>query len=168
MDKKNALTRKDFLKKAGSTALFAALGINFVSGCSSSTTGNDNSDNTGGGGSNIGGGSSAITVSGQTTTVDLTHSDVSSLQNSGGWLLITKSSANILVVNIDGSTYRAFSSVCTHTGCTDSWAFSNSEFICNCHGSRFNTQGQVVNGPASSDLPEYETSINSETLTITK
>ncbi|MEP1152571.1 MAG: Rieske (2Fe-2S) protein [Balneola sp.] len=167
MDKKNTLTRKDFLKRAGSTALFAALGINFVTGCSSSPTDNNSSGNEGGGG-NTGGGSSAITVSGQTTSIDLTHSDVSSLQNSGGWLLITKSSANILVVNIDGSTYRAFSSVCTHTGCTDSWTFSSSEFICNCHGSRFDTQGQVVRGPATSDLPEYGTSVNNDVLTITK
>lgn len=168
MDKKNVLTRKDFLKKAGSTALFAALGINFVTGCSSSPTGNDSSGNEGGGDSNTGGNSSAITVSGQTTTIDLNHSDVSSLKSNGGWLLITKSSANILVVNINGSTYRAFSSVCTHTGCTDSWTFSSSQFICNCHGSRFNTQGQVVNGPATSDLPEYGTSVSDDTLTITK
>lgn len=166
MDKKNVLTRKNFLKKAGSTALFAALGISFIPGCSSSPTGANNPDDNQGTGS--GGNSSAINVSGNTTTVDLAHSEVSGLKESGGWLLITKGNANILVVNIDGSTYRAFSSVCTHTGCTDSWTFSSSQFICNCHGSRFNTQGQVVNGPATADLPEYGTSVNNDTLTITK
>ena len=55
-----------------------------------------------------------------------------------------------------------------HTGCTDSWTFNNSQFTCNCHGSRFNTAGEVVSGPATSDLPEYGTSLSEDVLTITK
>ncbi|MDR9410417.1 MAG: ubiquinol-cytochrome c reductase iron-sulfur subunit [Balneolaceae bacterium] len=158
--------RKQFLKTAGSTALFAFLGIGFY-GCSSTTSTDDNNiinDPPEDGGDN----DSGITIqnSGDTIIIDLTKDDVSALNDSGEWLLIN--AASTLIVNIDGSTFRAFTSICTHQGCSNDWSFSENLFICNCHDSRFNTNGEVVRGPASRDLDEFNLSIDGDIITITK
>jgi Rieske Fe-S protein len=44
----------------------------------------------------------------------------------------------------------ALSLVCTHLGCTVT--VSSREMACPCHGSRFDRQGRVLNGPADRPL----------------
>jgi Rieske Fe-S protein len=155
------VSRKDFLRTAGSVALFAALGISF-SACSSPTapeadpTPNPNPPS----------GSNGITVNGNTVTINLNTSNTERLKSTGGWLLIT--SAQVIAVNVGNNTIRAFSSVCTHQGCSTNWEFSSGVFECTCHGSRFNTSGQVVRGPAELNLPEFSVNRNGDTVTITK
>lgn len=41
---------------------------------------------------------------------------------------------------------------CTHLGCRLNWDLSKKIFICPCHGSRFNLQGEVIKGPTSRPL----------------
>ena len=48
------------------------------------------------------------------------------------------------------SGFIAFSLVCTHLGCTV--GVNPDGFACPCHGSRFNTDGYPVKGPASTPL----------------
>jgi len=43
--------------------------------------------------------------------------------------------------------------VCTHLGCTVAWKPEQSRFVCPCHGSQYDAQGQVVQGPARRNLP---------------
>jgi glycine/D-amino acid oxidase-like deaminating enzyme/nitrite reductase/ring-hydroxylating ferredoxin subunit len=45
-----------------------------------------------------------------------------------------------------------FSAVCPHLGCLVQWNNAESSWDCPCHGSRFDTDGKVLNGPARSDL----------------
>lgn len=162
MKKNDNVTRKDFLRTAGSTALFAALGIGFF-GCSTST---DSMNGNGDMPPTNGDDGITITDGGNTITVDLSASSVSSLNQEGGWLLIRD--ANTLAVNVDGQNIRAFTSVCTHQGCSTNWTFSDSLFECTCHGSRFNTSGQVARGPANRDLEEFSVSRDNDIVNITK
>lgn len=162
-DKNEPYTRKDFLRTAGSTLLFASLGIgltscgNVTDSVDSNTPDIDTSDP-----------DSPITIDGNTITLDLSHMDLENLKSEGGWVLIRD--ANTLVVNVDGETIRAFTSVCTHAGhnCSTNWVFNGELFTCRCHNSKFNTSGGVVDGPATRNLQEFSTMLEDNILTITK
>ena len=45
------------------------------------------------------------------------------------------------------------SPVCTHMGCYVTWNPAETAWDCPCHGSRFGTDGRVLQGPAVEDLP---------------
>jgi len=53
----------------------------------------------------------------------------------------------------DGSLVTC-SAVCPHLGCIVHWNAGERSWDCPCHGSRFDPEGQVLNGPASSPLPK--------------
>lgn len=44
---------------------------------------------------------------------------------------------------------------CTHQGCPVGWDKTAQLIICPCHGSRYNHQGEVIQGPAESSLKAY-------------
>lgn len=50
------------------------------------------------------------------------------------------------------NTLKAFSAVCPHLGCIVQWNNDEKSFDCPCHGSRFDAEGNVINGPAETDL----------------
>jgi len=50
------------------------------------------------------------------------------------------------------NTLHAFSAVCPHLGCIVQWNTNEKSFDCPCHGSRFASDGTVMNGPAKTDL----------------
>ena len=47
---------------------------------------------------------------------------------------------------------HAVSAVCTHLGCIVTWNGAEKSWDCPCHGSRFDTEGRVLHGPALKDL----------------
>ena len=59
-----------------------------------------------------------------------------------------------IIVRIDEG-FKAISLVCTHLGCTVETGEESGEFICPCHGSRYNKDGNLLEGPATKDLPRY-------------
>ena len=97
---------------------------------------------------------------------------VPDLSASNGHLLIGMNDENrradVVVINLGGGVYRAFTSICTHEGCTVS-SYSNQRMVCPCHGSEYDQRGVPVSGPAPSPLREYPTTYDapSQTLAIT-
>ncbi len=43
--------------------------------------------------------------------------------------------------------------ICTHRGCTVDWKADSQQFVCPCHGSKYDAEGRVVHGPAKRPLP---------------
>jgi len=94
--------------------------------------------------------------------IDLTDPKYSKLTSTGGSVI----EALIIIINT-GTGFIALSSVCTHKGCTVSYNAGNDNLPCPCHGSLYNTNGAVLNGPASSPLKKFSISQVGDVLTIT-
>jgi len=45
--------------------------------------------------------------------------------------------------------------VCTHLGCLYNWNDQEGKFICPCHGSQFELDGDYIQGPAPRDLDRF-------------
>lgn len=58
----------------------------------------------------------------------------------------------------------ALSSICTHQGCdmTKQGSVSATQISCNCHGSRYDANGEVTSGPAVATLTHYEVEIDAD------
>jgi menaquinol-cytochrome c reductase iron-sulfur subunit len=52
--------------------------------------------------------------------------------------------------------FYALQAVCTHLGCLTAWKPDLNLIACPCHGSRFNTDGLKVAGPAPQPLPWFK------------
>ena len=58
----------------------------------------------------------------------------------------------IAVYRDEHNALHAFNASCPHLGCVIQWNAEEKSFDCPCHGSRFTTAGEVINGPAISAL----------------
>jgi Rieske Fe-S protein len=104
----------------------------------------------GGGG---GGSSAAESASGPDESV---ITDLAVLRSSGAVAFKT-AEGGAIVVDVDGEVL-AYSSVCTHTGCTVDWNAEDQTLDCPCHGSRYDPAdgAKVLAGPAPAPLPSVE------------
>lgn len=60
--------------------------------------------------------------------------------------------------------YSASLLVCTHRGC--GVESTPVEFVCPCHGARFNHHGEVIKGPATENLTQFVTSVDAQFVYI--
>ena len=74
-----------------------------------------------------------------------------------------------IVLRTAAREYRAFTNVCTHSGC-GIFLFERDRMRCQCHGSEFDVEGRNVAGPAPLPLARYTTELDEEgkTLRITR
>jgi cytochrome b6-f complex iron-sulfur subunit len=151
-----AVTRKEFLMQLtrGGVALGASAAIaSFLASCALPTEPAGSSLPV-----------SSGTMSGNNVTVDISPGSPLA-QN--GFAIVQYTNGTILVARTDDGVYHAMTSICTHQGCIINLYNSGSkEFVCPCHGSRFNNTGAVTNGPASTALRQYVASVSGTQLII--
>jgi glycine/D-amino acid oxidase-like deaminating enzyme/nitrite reductase/ring-hydroxylating ferredoxin subunit len=66
--------------------------------------------------------------------------------------LIEQDQQKLAVHRDDNGKVHVVSAVCTHMKCIVNWNQSERSWDCPCHGSRFNIDGRVIEGPAITDL----------------
>jgi len=149
-------TRREFCQQACHAASLAALGV-LLPGCGGSPT------------APSGGGNfpalpvvtSTITGNAFTLTVDAS----SPLNAVGSAALVQASGQPFLVAHTAQDTFVALAGTCTHAQCTVA-GFSGGEYVCPCHGSRYNTSGVVVSGPAPRNLAQFASAFANGVLTV--
>jgi nitrite reductase/ring-hydroxylating ferredoxin subunit len=76
----------------------------------------------------------------------------------GEGAIIRRGLSKIAAYRNDDGTLIELSAVCTHLGCIVAWNSTEKTWDCPCHGSRFDRQGKVINGPANSGLDPADAS----------
>jgi nitrite reductase/ring-hydroxylating ferredoxin subunit len=82
---------------------------------------------------------------------------------------LTPISDQAVVLGRDAGGLYAMTAICTHAQCNmkDSGSVNASGMICGCHGSKFDANGGVLSGPASSPLNHLEVMVETDgTITI--
>jgi glycine/D-amino acid oxidase-like deaminating enzyme/nitrite reductase/ring-hydroxylating ferredoxin subunit len=77
--------------------------------------------------------------------------DLSKIPKGGGEVVKWKGERVALYKDETGKIFSC-SAVCTHMGCIVHWNGAEKSWDCPCHGSRFNYDGHVIQGPANEDL----------------
>jgi cytochrome b6-f complex iron-sulfur subunit len=94
-------------------------------------------------------------------TLDLNSSAYSVLKTNGGSVYKN----GVIVARFSAGVFLAYSQYCTHAGCTVNFD-GTSYFQCYCHGSVFDSNGNVIQGPASSALTKYKTQLTGSNLRV--
>lgn len=81
--------------------------------------------------------------------------DVASVEEGSGAVLELDEGLTAVHCGEDGATHSV-SAICSHMGCLVSWNDGEQSWDCPCHGSRFDYDGSVLDGPANSSLSERD------------
>ncbi|MDQ5861390.1 MAG: FAD-dependent oxidoreductase [Actinomycetota bacterium] len=73
-----------------------------------------------------------------------------------GKVMTVNGESTAVYKDADGQVH-AVSATCTHLGCTVGFNTADATWDCPCHGSRFSTDGTVIQGPAAKNLPPAPT-----------
>ncbi len=143
------MERRKFINDLGQATAIVCTGA-FFAACSKSDDNNPGPGNPGNGGS-------------ARLTANLS-SELTSIGSSkiNGSVIVVRTAAG----NVEGS-FVALSLICTHQGCTVGFDSVATGFKCPCHGSEYNINGGVTQGPAPTALTKYKVTITDNILTVT-
>lgn len=72
----------------------------------------------------------------------------------------------VVVVQPEEGTFRAFSTSCTHERCPVD-TIEDGEIVCPCHGSRFSVEdGSPLGGPAQVALQEFDVEVEGDAIVV--
>ncbi len=149
--------RREFLVQAASMlglAVSAGTVVTLVNACETTTIKSPTST----GGTSTGGTSTGGTSTGGTSTTPsnvISIAQEPSLQRTGGAVIKSIGSVQVVIMRTSTTDFLVLSAVCTHAACTVDLPMDGS-ITCQCHGSRFSaSDGRVLNGPAGAPLRRY-------------
>jgi Rieske Fe-S protein len=71
----------------------------------------------------------------------------------------------VVVTQPTAGVFKGFSATCTHAGCTVR-EVAGGTINCPCHGSKFNLDGTVANGPAARPLEAKTVSVQGDSIVL--
>jgi cytochrome b6-f complex iron-sulfur subunit len=83
----------------------------------------------------------------------------------GGAVLVESIAGVFLLSRTAGSSFSAIDAVCSHQSCTVTDA-DGTAYVCPCHGSRYDRNGRVLNGPATAALRQFPATFAGGVVTI--
>ena len=72
---------------------------------------------------------------------------------------------DIVVTQPSAGEFKGFSAICTHKGCTVD-EVADGTINCPCHGSKFNLDGSVANGPATKPLEAKTVAVQGDSIVL--
>ncbi len=72
----------------------------------------------------------------------------------------------IFLVKNSSNALMALSPVCTHLGCFVNFDRNTNEFICPCHGGRYDIEGKVIAGPPKEPLQRLPVKIENKRIFV--
>ncbi|WP_333776108.1 Rieske (2Fe-2S) protein [Streptomyces sp. IBSBF 3136] len=146
--------RRTVMAAAGAAGLAAALTA-CGSGDDSSNTGTTGNSGTGGTGGDTGAGSGSAGGTALARTADIPEGGGKVFEDKG-----------VVVTQPAAGTYKAFSSKCTHRGCTVG-SVADGVIVCPCHNSHFSAEdGSVKKGPATQPLPAAKITVSGDEIKL--
>lgn len=73
--------------------------------------------------------------------------------------------AEVVVTQPSAGVFKGFSAKCTHAGCTVN-KVAEGTIDCPCHGSKFNLDGSVANGPATKPLEAQAVTVQGDSIVL--
>lgn len=138
------MTRKEFFTKVGYGAALVLVPScigGLASGCSKSDT------------------LATVPPANINFTLDIS---TGSLATNGGFLV----NNGVVVARTTTGEFIAVSSSCTHQGTPVNYVASSANFVCPNHNARFDNSGNVVQGPATTNLTKYNTLLTGTMLKV--
>ena len=166
-------SRRNFIKQA--TTLTIIGGTAFIlEACGGGSSPTSSDDGTGGGGDTGGDGGYNYDAATGTITIDISKIHTT-LQTIGSGIAlsgsITFDNKGIIILRTSNTGVRALSRNCTHQGNAVNIDSANNNLPCSFqgenHGSIFDFNGNVVSGPATNPLTQYNASLSGTIITIT-
>lgn len=71
-----------------------------------------------------------------------------------------------VAIRVNEKTVHALFAVCTHLGCIVKWDGTKQQLVCPCHAAIFDSNGNVVGGPAPRPLPSINARIEQDEIII--
>jgi cytochrome b6-f complex iron-sulfur subunit len=167
------MERKEFLNLVG-ISVGAVILQNCLSGCTKSsdptpaatTPTNPNTGGTGGGGgttTTVGLTGNNLLANGTISfSIDLNSTTFGDLKTNGKALI----SGDVIIARTKAGDFLVVEKACTHQRTTVDFNADNTTFSCSSHGSVFEANGAVKNGPAAVALKNYPTSFDSAKNTL--
>lgn len=91
--------------------------------------------------------------------------EIQQLKNGEG-KIIEKDNHKVAVNKTEEGEIKFHSAFCTHMACVVHWNNAENTWDCPCHGSRFDQQGEILEGPAMHPLKKIEKTLEGKTKSI--
>lgn len=72
----------------------------------------------------------------------------------------------VIIIRKNGLEITALSAECTHMNCIVGFRNGNNDIYCSCHGGRFDTDGNILEGPPKMPLKKYNVTVTSNKIII--